>query len=53
MRLQEEISKIANDTDQVYGKAIAGISDFKLPSYTTLFKNPQTILQNIANGKIT
>lgn len=52
-RWQEEISKIANDTDQAYGKDIAGISDFKLPSYTTLFKNPQTILQNIANGKIT
>ena len=52
-RWQEEISKIANDTDQAYGKNIAGISDFKLPSYTTLFKNPQTILQNIANGKIT
>ena len=52
-RWQEEISKIANDAEQAYGKDISGISDFKLPSYTTLFKNPQTILQNIANGKIT
>ena len=51
-RWQEEISKIANDAEQAYGKDISGISDFKLPSYTTLFKNPQTILQNIANGKI-
>ena len=51
-RWQEKMAEIVNDPNQKYGKNIPGIADFKLPSYTTLFKNPQTILQNISNGKI-
>ena len=51
-RWQEKMAEIVNDPNQKYGEDIAGIADFKLPSYTTLLKNPQTILQNISNGKI-
>ncbi len=46
------MSEIFADAVQVYGEDLPGIADFKVSSYTTIFKNPQTILQNISNGSI-
>jgi hypothetical protein len=50
--LKEELIKIRDDANTVYGDPIPGIVDYTVSSYSTIFKNPETIEKNKQNGSI-
>ena len=47
-----QVKQLAELPDSYFGKPIKGVSDYSLPSYSTLFKDTETIIKNIENGKI-
>ena len=50
--LKEELIKIRDDANTVYGDPIPGIVDYTVSSYSTIFKDPETIEKNKQNGSI-
>jgi len=47
-----EMQKLRNLPDTAFGESVDGVEDYSRQAYSTIFKNAETIEENIKNGEI-